>query len=145
MGESPDQIMIEELAMLIDFMGAAQARSTLSSLEKLAVLVEIRQKFSDQAVELPIEQVNSRVNLVDFTKQISEEILAHCAESQTEQELEVARYLALEQLWIMTNVAHGPYDLIESMLFDASAETYNHPVIPSKALALVSYALQGTN
>ena len=57
----------------------------------------------------------------------------------------MTRYLALEQLWIMTNVAHGPYDLIESMLFDASAETYNHPVIPSKALALVSYALQGTD
>ena len=53
--------------------------------------------------------------------------------------------MALELLWMMANLAHGPCKVIEEMFFDASIESYNQACIPSSALELVINTLNGTD
>ena len=125
--------------------GQGSQTQTLSALEQLAILVKIRRIISGPQ-ELPIEQINSQLDLVSFVKYMCHTALSHITSTneKTELDQQVTRFLTLEILWIMANVAHGPKTLVEDMLFEASAEYYNAQVLPSYALALAIHVLTGT-
>lgn len=85
------------------------------------------------------------MNLVQIIKLFCQHVLNKTLVELEPQQKEINRYMTLELCWIMTNIAHGPIEVIKEIFFDSSEGSYDQAVIPSPALQLIYSALQGSD
>ena len=103
--------LVEELKTLIEYLWSGMGNDTLSDLEQLAFLIQIRQKLSS-ATEPPIVELQGNMSFIMFLKNCCEMVTNKRELAMSDQSTTLTRFMVLETTWILANVAYSPIEMV---------------------------------